>query len=52
MTSKLFVIIQSCYMPSYIVLVSMAPGLPDIRIICSLNAVTPHGLQILFHSRL
>ena len=41
MTLKLFVIIQSYYMPSYIVLGSMVFELHDVRIVCLLKAATP-----------
>ena len=41
MTLKLFVLIQSCYMPSYIVLGSMVPELHAISIVCLLKAVIP-----------
>ena len=41
MTLKLFVLIQSCYMPSYNVLGSMVFELHDMRIVCLLKAVTP-----------
>ena len=40
-TLKLFVLIPSCYMPSYIVLGSMVPELHDICIVYLLKAVTP-----------
>ena len=39
MTLKLFVLIQSCYMPRYIVLGSMVPELHAMRIVCLLKAV-------------
>ena len=41
MTLKLFVLIQSCYMPSHIILGSMVFELHDMRIVCLLKAVTP-----------
>ena len=41
MTLKLFVVIQSCCMPRYIVLGSMVPELHDMRIFCLLKAVSP-----------
>ena len=41
MTLKLFVLIQSCYMPSFIVLGSLVPGLQNMRIVCLLKAATP-----------
>ena len=41
MTLKLFVLIQSCYMPSYIILGSTVPELHDMRIICLHKAFTP-----------
>ena len=44
MTLMLFVLIQSCYMPSYIVLGSMVPELPDMCIVCLLKAVAPSSV--------
>ena len=41
MTLKLFVLIQSCCMPSYIILGSMVPELHVTRIVCLLKAATP-----------
>ena len=41
MTLKLFVLTQSCCMPSYVILVSMVFELHDMRIVCLLKAVTP-----------
>ena len=45
MTLKLFVVIQSCYMPSSIVLGSMVPEL-HMRIVCLIRAVTPGRVTI------
>ena len=41
MTLKLLVLVQSCYMPGYIVLGSMVFELHDMRMICLLKAATP-----------
>ena len=41
MTLKLFVLIQSCYMPKHAVLGSMIPELQDMRVVCLLKAFTP-----------
>ena len=41
MILKLFALIQSCYMLSYVILGSMVPELHDMRIVCLLKAVTP-----------
>ena len=41
MTLKLFVLIQGCYLPSYIVQRSIVPELHDLRLVCLLKAVTP-----------
>ena len=38
MTLKLFVLFQSCYMPSYIIVGSIVFELHDMRIICLLKA--------------
>ena len=48
MTLKLFVLIPSCYMPSYIILGPMVPELHNMRIVC-LRQLPPHGLPIRFH---
>ena len=41
MTLKLFVLTQSCYMPSYIILGSTVPELHAMRMVCLLKAATP-----------
>ena len=41
MTLKLIALIQSCYMPSYVILGSIVFKLHDMRIVCLLKAVTP-----------
>ena len=41
MALKLFVRIQSCYKPSYIILRSMVPELHALRMVCLLGAVAP-----------
>ena len=41
MTLKIIVVIQSCYMPSFITLGSTVPEVHDVRIVCLLKAVTP-----------
>ena len=40
-TLKIFVLIQSCYMPSYMVLGSRMPELNDKRMVCLLKTVIP-----------
>ena len=41
MTLKSFVLIQSCYMPNYIVFVSMVHELHAMRIVFLLKSITP-----------
>ena len=41
MTLKLIALIQSCYMPCYVILRSIVFKLHDMRIVCLLKAVTP-----------
>ena len=41
MTLKVFVLIQCCYVPSYIIPGLMVSELHDMRIVCLLKAVNP-----------
>ena len=41
MTLNLFVLVQGCYMQSYIVLGSVVFELHDMRMVCLLKAATP-----------
>ena len=41
MTLKLFVLIQSCYMQSFIILGTMVHELHAMRIVCLLKVITP-----------
>ena len=41
LTLKLFVLIQSCYMPSYVILGSIVFELHDMRMVCLLKGATP-----------
>ena len=40
-TLKLIALIQSCYMPSYVILGSIVFELHDMRMVCLLKAATP-----------
>ena len=48
---KLFVVIQSCYMPSYTFLGSMIPELHDMCMFAYSRWLLPDGLQIQLSSR-
>ena len=48
MTLKLFVFIQSCYLPRYIILGPMVPELHVMRIVYLLQAVTPAWVTYTF----